>query len=121
MNQYLNTIKPYSKALAAVVATILIALNFAYGDSQITSIEWVTVAIQGVGAASVFAAPNVPGARYTKSILAVLTAVLNVLVTAITGGISPQEWITIGISVLGALGVYAVSNDTGDADTSPAV
>lgn len=101
----------YSKAIAAVVATVLAAIIAAMGgDGIISAVEWVNVAILGVGAASVFAAPNVPGARYTKAILAALTAALVVLTSAITGGVALVEWLQIAMAVLGALGVYAVPN-----------
>ena len=105
----------YSKFFAAVVATVLSAVMAAlFGDGVISNPEWVNIAIAGVGACAVFAAPNVPGAVYTKSILAVLTAVLTVLSSTITGGISTTEWIQIALAGLGALGVYAVPN-TGNA------
>lgn len=101
----------YAKAGAAVVATILVALIAALsGDGVIASTEWVNVAIAGVGAAAVFAAPNVPGARYTKAILAVLAAVLTVLSSAILGGIDTTELLQILVVALGAVGVYAVPN-----------
>lgn len=103
----------YAKFAMGVVATVLTAV-VAFAGGGITDVEWVNVAIAGVGAASVFAAPNVPGARYTKSILAVLAAVLAFLTSAIIGGISPVEWGQIGILALGALGIYAVPNKGGD-------
>lgn len=101
----------YAKFFAAVVATVLTALSAAlFGDNTISATEWVNVAIAGVGAAAVFAAPNVPGARYTKTVIAVLTAVLTVLASAIVGGITVTEWIQIGLAALGAVGVYSVPN-----------
>jgi len=101
----------YSKFVAIVIATILSAISAALiGDNIISPQEWVNVAILGVGAAGVFAAPNVPGAKYTKSILAVLTAVLTVLASAIIGGIGTAELVQIAIAGLGALGVYQVPN-----------
>lgn len=101
----------YLKAVMAVVATVLVALVAALtGDNTISSTEWVNVAILAVGACGVFAAPNVPGARYTKFILAALSAGLTVLVSAIVGGISPVELIQIVVAALGAVGVYAVPN-----------
>lgn len=101
----------YAKALLAVVVTVLAAVAAALtGDNTISSTEWVNVAILAVGACGVFAAPNVPGARYTKSILAVLTAGLTVLVSAIVGGVSPVELIQIILAGAGAVGVYAVPN-----------
>lgn len=104
--------KKYAKALAAVVVTVLAAVAAALtGDNTISSTEWVNVAILAVGACGVFAAPNVPGARYTKAVLAVLTAGLTVLVSAIVGGVTPVELIQIVLAAAGAVGVYAVSND----------
>lgn len=104
--------KQYAKAILAVVVTVLAAVAAALtGDNTISATEWVNVAILAVGACAVFAAPNVPGARYTKSILAVLTAGLTVLVSAIVGGVSPVELIQIILAGAGAVGVYAVPND----------
>lgn len=100
----------YAKAALAVVATIASAIVAAMTDGGVTTAEWINVAIGGVGAASVFAAPNVPGARYSKAILAALAAVLTFLVSAVAGGVSPAEWLQILVVALGALGVYAVPN-----------
>lgn len=101
----------YAKFGAAVVATVLSAVLAALlGDSVISPQEWVNVAVLGVGALAVFAAPNVPGAAYTKSIIAVLTAVLTVLASVIVGGVGTVEIIQIALAALGALGVYAVPN-----------
>ena len=98
----------YGKSIAAVVAALLSAAVAAMiGDAVISSVEWVNVAIAGTGAAAVFAAPNVPGARYTKSVLAVLAAVLMLLTSVITDGITPTEWMQLALAALGALGVYA--------------
>lgn len=101
----------YTKFFAIVVATVLSGILAALtGDSVISPTEWVNVAILGVGACAVFAGPNIPGSAYTKSVLAVLTAVLTVLASVILGGISTTEWIQIAMAALGALGVYALPN-----------
>lgn len=103
----------YSKFIAIVIATVLSGITAALaGDSVISPSEWVNIAILGVGALGVFAAPNVPGSAYTKSILAVLAAVLTVLASVIVGGVTTTEWIQIALAGLGALGVYAVPNTT---------
>lgn len=99
----------YAKFAAQVVATVLAGL-VAVWTNGVTSQEWVNVAIAGVTAAAVFTAPNVPGAKYTKLILAGLGAVLAYLVTAILGGVDTAELLQIGVIVLGALGVGAVTN-----------
>lgn len=102
----------YAKALAAVVVTVLAAIAAALtGDNTIDATEWVNVAILAVGACGVFAAPNVPGARYTKAVIAVLTAALTVAASAIVGGITSVELIQILLAAAGAVGVYAVPND----------
>lgn len=101
----------YAKFFMAVVATVLSGIVAAmFGDNTISNPEWVNIAIAGVGACAVFAAPNVPGAAYTKSVLAVLTAGLTVLASAIIGGITPTEWMQVALAGLGAIGVYAIPN-----------
>lgn len=100
----------YTKFFVMVLVTGLTAVA-AVLSGGITPTEWVTVAIAVTGALSVFAAPNVPGAAYTKSILAVFTAVLAFLVTAILGGINSAELIQIAILAAGAVGVYAFPNE----------
>lgn len=98
----------YLKAVAAVVATVAAAVVAALtGDGVISNVEWVNVAIAGAGALAVFTAPNVPGARYTKLILAAISAVLVFLVSAITDGVTATELIQLVVVALGALGVYA--------------
>jgi hypothetical protein len=49
--------------------------------------------------------------EYAKTIVAVVMAALVALQTALTdGGVSGQEWITIALAALGALGVLVVPN-----------
>jgi len=101
----------YLKAIAAVVVTVLSAILAAtMGNSAIDPTEWVNVAIAGVSACLVFAAPNVPGANVTKAIVAVLLAGLTVAASAIVGGITYTEWIQIAVAAAGAVGVYALPN-----------
>jgi 2-keto-3-deoxy-6-phosphogluconate aldolase len=105
----------YAKLGAAVVATILSAIIAALtGDAVIGSTEWINIAIAGVGALAVFSAPNVPGAPVVKTILAVLSAVLVLLVNLIADGITISEWMQLGVAALGALGVFVVPNQPAD-------
>lgn len=103
------TVTDYTKAIVQVLITVGAYLA-AVWTGGVTPIEWVNVAIVGVGALMVFAAPNIPGAAYTKSILSALTAGLVVLSSAITGGISVPELIQIVIAAAGAVGVYVLPN-----------
>lgn len=103
-------LKAYTKAIVQVVITILAAIAAVYTDG-VTNQEWVSIAIIGAGALSVFTAPNVPGAAYTKSILAAITAGLVVLTSAVTGGVQFNELVQIIIAAAGALGVYVFKNE----------
>ena len=105
----------YAKFLTAIAIAVVSSVSVALtGDGKIDHVEWINIAIAAVGAVSVYAAPNVPGAMYTKSILAALTAGLTVAASLITDGISPSEWGQIIIAGVGALGIYAVPNSTKD-------
>ena len=105
---------PYAKMFAQIGATILAAVIAALtGDQTIGSDEWINIAVLAVGAAMVFAAPNVPGAPITKAVLSVLAAVLGAATAAITGGITVTEWLMLAMAALGALGVYAIPNAGG--------
>lgn len=107
----MNFVKTYWKSIVEVVAAVLAGVAAAKtGDGVVDAQEWVNVAILAVGAAAVFAAPNVPGARYTKAILAVLTAVLTALASHIIGGVTFTELVQIVVAGLGVVGVYAVRN-----------
>jgi len=103
----------YLKMLAMVVATVLSGLVAALAVPPITSQEWINIAILGVGALGVFAAPNVPGANYTKIILAALAAVLTLAVNLIAGGLDLSEVLQLVLAALGAVGVYALGNERG--------
>lgn len=101
----------YAKLIMQVVVTVATGVVAALaGDNLVDSVEWVNVAIVGVGAAAVFAGPNIPGAAYTKSILAALAAILTILASAIVGGIQTVEVIQMVIAAAGAVGVWAVPN-----------
>jgi hypothetical protein len=100
----------YAKSLLAVLATAVTAIVAAMTDNTITDVEWINVGIAAAGAAAVFAAPNVPGARFTKFILSAITAILVFFASAVTDGVSGAEWLQALIVALGAVGVYAVPN-----------
>lgn len=98
----------YGKSFAAVAAAVISAVIAALtGDQQVTASEWVNVILAGVASAAVFAAPNVPGARYTKVALAVASAVGALLASYVTDGVSGTEWLQLLLAALGAVGVYA--------------
>lgn len=101
----------YAKALAVVLATVVMTLNSVLVDG-VDSVEIVQIALAGLGAFSVAFIPNlgVGAQKYSKYIVAVGFALLNVLVTAIVGGLDASELINLLLAGLAALGVYAVPN-----------
>ncbi len=98
----------YWKAAASFAATVLAAVAAALtGDQHIDPSEWLNVVILGAGAAAVLTAPNVPGARYTKLILQVVTAVSAAAASLILDGISVTGWLQLALAALAAVGVAA--------------
>lgn len=103
------TWRAYTKFIVQAVIAVLVALA-AVWTGGVTPTEWINVSIVGVTALGVFAAPNVPGAAYTKAILSALGAALVVLASAITGGISFPEMVQVIVAAAGAVGVFAFEN-----------
>jgi hypothetical protein len=101
--------RAYTKFIVQALITVLVALA-AVWTGGVTNVELVNVAIVGIGALGVFAAPNVPGAAYTKAILSALTAGLVVLASVITNGIVFPELVQILVAAAGAVGVFAFKN-----------
>ncbi len=95
----------YGPALVAVLFAILTAVASAITDNHITEVEWVQVAIQGTTVAGVWLVPAFPRYPHVKAAVAVLLAVLNLLVTVITDGISPAELINLLVAGVGVLAV----------------
>lgn len=110
MLRYLESLKPYRKAVLSIVATVIAGITTALTDNHISDAEWVNIAILGVGAVAVFFGPNTPFAPYTKTVLAGLTAGLVALQSFITDGLTQTEMYQIVLAVLAAIGVYAVPN-----------
>jgi hypothetical protein len=101
----------YAKSMVAVVATIASAIVAGLtGDSVISDVEWINVAIAGATALAVFTAPNTEFARITKFSLAFIMAALTLAVNLIVDGLTVSEWLQLLVAGLGAVGVYAVRN-----------
>lgn len=100
--------KKYAKFLILAVAAVLSAV-FGLVHTGMLPGEWVNVAIIGVGSLSVLAAPNIPGAKYTKEIIAGLTAALTII-SALLSGIDATSLMQILFVAFGAAGVGGVKN-----------
>ena len=102
--------------LGVVVMTLLTTIqNAIQNDGLLDSQELVQLGIQGVGAANVYLAANLPGYEKVKFYVMALIAGAQVLYTAVgisSGGgtsVDTTEWINMGITILSALGVLAVA------------
>lgn len=98
-------IKKFGPALIAVLFAALTALASALTDNRVDQVEWVQVAIQGTTVAGVWLVPAVPRWPHMKTGIAMLLAVLNLLVSVITDGITGAEVVNL---VLVGVGVIAV-------------
>jgi hypothetical protein len=106
-----GTSMPYSKALAAVAATVLTALLPLIVDSHLSAVEVINLCIVGASAIGVAVVPNLTGgiAKYAKLVLAVIGAVLVLLTSFISDGVlSGDEIVQLVVAAFGALGVYAL-------------
>jgi hypothetical protein len=100
-------VREYGKAIVAViVAAIVVAYQALGGDHHISSVEWVSVAIAGVTALGVYVIPLAPSAKWGKTAVAAVLAVLQVLTTAILGGVGADEILLMVITAAGALGIW---------------
>jgi hypothetical protein len=97
----------YGKALVAVlVAAVVYAHQALGGDGHIDAQEWVSVAIAAVTALGVYVVPLAPAATWAKTAVAVVLAVLQVLTTAILGGLGTDELLLMLITAAGAAGIW---------------
>lgn len=102
----MSLIKKYGKSLAAAAGAVLtVAYGALSGDQRIEADEAVQIAIAAATAVGVYLVPLVPHYRWAKTGVAVVLAVLQVLVTAILGGLDPGEWIALAIAAATVLGV----------------
>lgn len=100
-------ISKYGKAIvAAGTAAVVVAYQALSGDQNIEAPEWVSIAIAAVTAVGVYVVPLSPHARWAKTAVAVVLAVLQILTTAILGGIGADELLLMAITAAGAAGIY---------------
>lgn len=113
----------YGKAVAAVVyAALVTAYQVQHGGGAPTPVGWVQVGIAAATAAGVYLVPITPDYPWVKSALAALLAALQILTTAVVGGVQGDEWMMIALAVAAALGVYGAPASTlGKDDGEPTV
>lgn len=97
--------RTYGKSIVAVLFALLTAAASALTDGVITAPEGVQVAIAAATAVGVYLVPVMYEWPWAKTAIAMLLAGLNLAVTIITNGITPAEWINLGVAALSVLAV----------------
>lgn len=96
----------YGKSWAAIAYALVIAIQAALGgDGRIESDEWVQIAIAVVTAVSVYMVPITTQYKWTKTAVAVVLCALQGMATIVLDGWESNDWVTILITVVGALAV----------------
>lgn len=99
----------YTKLIGPLVGALVMAGVVAYRaaaeDNVVTPSEWVLLVTQILMVVSVWGAANIPGWTRGKTLQAAIFAVLALLASAVTNGISGDEWLQLTITFLSALGV----------------
>lgn len=112
----------YTKAIASLVVTGLTAYITAASDGDVTTVDWISIAIAVLAAAGViWAIPNTPSwlATYGKSLAAALIAGLSSLIIGLTqgdNGLTQPELLTAIIGFITALGVVAIAPNAASSD-----
>lgn len=98
----------YGKAIVAVlVAGVVVAYQALSGDQRIEPAEWVSVAIAVATAVGVYLIPLAPHAKWAKTAVAVVLALLQVVSQGIlAGGFHVDQLLLSLIAVAGAVGIY---------------
>lgn len=104
----------YTKAIVSILAAALVVIGAALTDNVVSQLELVNIAIATLTAVGVFLIPNLDEGprRYAKAAVAFLGAALTALVTVLSDGVTPSEWIVVALAALGAIGVTVLPNST---------
>jgi hypothetical protein len=104
----MSALKFWAAALAAVVAAVGPVL--AHGPLDLTGQISALVAV--AGAVYVYLQKNDDDGvyAYAKTMAHAVASIGVIVVSVLSGGISPMEWIQVGATVLGTLGVFGLKN-----------
>lgn len=98
-------LKAIVQGVGAVVAAVAAA---ALGADTIG--EWINVAVLGIGAGQVWLASNYPSFTHTKLYMSLAVAVLVLVTSLLTSGVSTAEIVQLVAAALAAGGVQRVAN-----------
>ena len=91
--------------LGSVVMAVVLGYRAAVADAHVGADEWVILVTQVLMIVSVWGAANIAGWEKGKTLQAALFAVLALLASVVTGGITGDELVQLLITGLSALGV----------------
>lgn len=100
-------------ALVAAIATAVGPLLA--GAHDLGLVGSINVLVAGAGALYVFLTRNEHEGsawQYAKTYAHAIATVGVLLVSVLSNGVSPMEWLQIGLAAAGTLGVFAVKNKT---------
>jgi hypothetical protein len=103
-----------NKLIAAIVGTVLFTLQGALTDGGVNVEEAVTIGAAVLAAFGAWLVPNTAALATAKTWVNAVVLGAGVLLPLLVGGVDGSEWMTVGIAVLTAAGVYAVPNKTPD-------
>ncbi len=101
----MSPFKRFAPAIVAIVFAALTAAAAALTDQRVDQVEGVQIAIQGVTVAGVWLVPAVPRWPHLKTGIAMLLAILNLLTTLITDGITGAEFVNLLVAGVGVVSV----------------
>lgn len=112
----------YGKSIVAcLIAGVVVAYQALGGDGRIEPVEWVSIAVAVTTAVGVYLVPLAPRAKWTKTAVAVVLAVLQVVSSAVLeGGLTIDMLLLSVITAAGVIGVY-VAPATSVSDGGPVV
>lgn len=91
--------------IGSVVMVAILAYRGAAEDNTVTGPEWVLLVTQVLMTVSVWGAANVRGWEQGKKVQAMVFAVLALLASFVTNGITGDELLQLAVTGLSALGV----------------
>jgi hypothetical protein len=109
----------YGKTIVAALFAFITAIQALISDGSVTQQEGVQIAIAFFTAVSVYLVPML-GYPWAKTAVAVVLAVLNILTTAIVGGLDTGDltgMVLAALTALGVAGASAVSDNPAGPDT----
>jgi hypothetical protein len=98
----------YRKLFWAILGALALGVQGALTDDTFSVEEVVTVTAAGLAAVSTWLVPNTPRLAAAKTWVTAIVLGAGVLVPLLVGGVTAQEWVSVGLSVMTAAGVYLV-------------